>query len=197
MTVGLKNVIDQVYTAFLPKGSHPFVYMHLQVEPNNVDVNVHPTKHEVHFLYEAEIITKIREAFEESLVGANETRTLYMQQLLPGATDPLNDDDDNDGANKSQSKEAKVYAKDMIRTDTKEQKLDKFFGHRVNATQVVATSQNSFLDESVRGDNDETAELMESDVEKPDISISSTQITTPITTFMPILPDRSTEEKRK
>ncbi len=45
-----------VYSAYLPKGSHPFVYMALQITPQNIDVNVHPTKHEVHFLYQVKIV---------------------------------------------------------------------------------------------------------------------------------------------
>ena len=48
----IKKSIEMVYSAYLPKGSHPFVYMSLEINPQNVDVNVHPTKHEVHFLYQ-------------------------------------------------------------------------------------------------------------------------------------------------
>lgn len=39
-STAIKNAIDQVYGTFLPKGSHPFVYMDLQIEPKNVDVNM-------------------------------------------------------------------------------------------------------------------------------------------------------------
>lgn len=168
--------------------------MNLEIEPNNLDVNVHPTKHEVHFLYESEIITKIREAFEEKLVGANETRTLYMQQLLPGASDPTIDDDEY---NTSQSKDAKIYAKDMVRVDTKEQKLDKFFGHRVNASQVVTSTQNNTaIDESSKVEIDEFDESIEP-LENSRASELVATTSKPITTFMPILPTRSTEERRK
>ena len=43
----MKRAIEVVYSATLPKASKPFVYMTIVVPPENVDVNVHPTKREV------------------------------------------------------------------------------------------------------------------------------------------------------
>ena len=43
----IKRSIENVYTSLLPKGSYPFVYLSLEINPRNVDVNVHPTKREV------------------------------------------------------------------------------------------------------------------------------------------------------
>lgn len=97
--------------------------MDLKIEPKNLDVNVHPTKHEVNFLYENEIIEKIIEAFEDEIMVCPEAKEKYTQKLLPGASEiDMNDQ------SLSQSKESKVYAKDIIRYDFKEQKLEKFFG---------------------------------------------------------------------
>ena len=45
----------------------------------NVDVNVHPTKHEVHFLHEDMIVAAIQKCVEEKLHGCNESRTFYTQ----------------------------------------------------------------------------------------------------------------------
>lgn len=123
--LAIKNAIDQVYGVFLPKGNHPFVYMDLKIEPKNLDVNVHPTKHEVNFLYENEIIEKIKGAFESELMACSDAKEKYTQKLLPGASNP---DIDMRDQPLPQSKESKVYAKDIIRYDFKEQKLEKFFG---------------------------------------------------------------------
>ena len=45
--MALKRAIENVYGAYLPKNTHPFVYLSIAIEPANVDVNVHPTKREV------------------------------------------------------------------------------------------------------------------------------------------------------
>jgi len=77
--IGLKKVLDGIYSTYLPKGSHPFVYLSLQLDPRNVDVNVHPTKHEVHFLHEDLIIAEIGNSVDITLQGSNQSRTFYIQ----------------------------------------------------------------------------------------------------------------------
>eukprot|EP01047_Picozoa_sp_COSAG01_P119528 COSAG01_NODE_48236_length_383_cov_0.577465_1_plen_100_part_10 len=52
----LKKAMDMVYAPYLPKGQHSFVYLKMDIPPEDIDVNVHPTKREVKFLNEAAII---------------------------------------------------------------------------------------------------------------------------------------------
>lgn len=63
----LKKSIRDVYKNFLMKGGHCFVYLTIQINPKNIDVNVHPTKNEVCFLYENEILGTIVRCIEERL----------------------------------------------------------------------------------------------------------------------------------
>ncbi|KAL9704941.1 hypothetical protein quinque_008459 [Culex quinquefasciatus] len=128
-SANLKKAIDNIYSSYLPKGCAPFLYLSLELDPNNVDVNVHPTKHEVHFLHEDECVEKIKEAVERALLGGNASRTFYQQALLPGASAPAD-------ATKSNDTTRLDYK--FVRTDHNDQKLEKFFG-----TTAVARRESS------------------------------------------------------
>lgn len=82
----IKKSIEQAYNAFLPKGGHPFVYLSLDIEPQRVDVNVHPTKREVNFLNEDEIIESICNAICTKLSQVDRSRSFLMQTLLPSSS---------------------------------------------------------------------------------------------------------------
>ncbi|XP_058831958.1 DNA mismatch repair protein Mlh1 isoform X1 [Topomyia yanbarensis] len=125
-SANLKKAIDQVYSLYLPKGMAPFVYLSIELHPTNVDVNVHPTKHEVHFLHEDEIVEQIKEAVERALLGANASRTFYTQALLPGASNP-----DSVKLNDSSSDKSRLDYK-FVRTSHNDQKLEKFFGINIS-----------------------------------------------------------------
>lgn len=43
------KAIDNVYSNLIPKGKYPFVVISLYIKPDDVDVNVHPTKREVRY----------------------------------------------------------------------------------------------------------------------------------------------------
>ncbi|XP_059050639.1 DNA mismatch repair protein Mlh1 [Achroia grisella] len=116
----IRKAVDSVYSTYLPKNAHAFVYLSLELDPKNVDVNVHPTKHEVQFLYEEQIIEKIKSCIESKLLSCNSTRVMYTQARLPGATTV-------EEIVKKTTDSAKVYAHNMVRVDADAQKIDKFF----------------------------------------------------------------------
>ena len=81
----LRRIINQSYSNFLPKGNKPFVYMSLKIEPNSLDVNVHPTKREVRFLQQDEIIEQISTVIHEELTKVDTTRTFKTSSILTGS----------------------------------------------------------------------------------------------------------------
>lgn len=44
-----------------------------------MDVNVHPTKHEVHFLHEDSILERVQQHIESKLLGSNSSRMYFTQ----------------------------------------------------------------------------------------------------------------------
>lgn len=86
-----KALFDDLYKTVLTSQVHPFIYMSIDLDPANIDVNVSPTKNEVTFLNEDMIVEEIKGAVEEILIKTNETKRVYVQQLLPGATQVLED----------------------------------------------------------------------------------------------------------
>ncbi|XP_053681336.1 DNA mismatch repair protein Mlh1 [Anopheles nili] len=133
----LKKAIDEIYSIYLPKGSSPFIYLSIGLNPNNVDVNVHPTKHEVHFLHEEQIVEKVKLAVERALLGGNAARS-YTQALLPGAGNPLDTTKSNESMAGGDEKPRLDYK--FVRTSHSEQKLDKFFNISGSSNQPASSS---------------------------------------------------------
>ncbi|ERF71723.1 hypothetical protein EPUS_05595 [Endocarpon pusillum Z07020] len=132
----IKKAIEQTYSIFLPKGGHPFVYLSLEVEPNRVDVNVHPTKREVHFLNEDEVIELVCDEIKAKLAKVDTSRTFLAQSLLPGVNIPTiqtpNRNDINSESPQSERRSSapktpattkKPYENNLVRTDSKMRKI--------------------------------------------------------------------------
>ncbi|KAL1781990.1 DNA mismatch repair protein Mlh1 isoform X1 [Sigmodon hispidus] len=128
-SAALRKAIETVYAAYLPKNTHPFLYLSLEISPQNVDVNVHPTKHEVHFLHEESILERVQQHIEGKLLGSNSSRMYFTQTLLPGLAGPSGEVVKSTAGVASSSTSGsgdKVYAYQMVRTDSRDQKLDAF-----------------------------------------------------------------------
>lgn len=145
-STSLKKAIEFVYQNYLPKDGHPFLYLSLEITPGNVDVNVHPTKHEVKFLHEDLILEKIQKGIEEKLLGSNESRRFYTQSLLPkvitvGLENPVSEALADKPTTSSAPKP--VYDHQYVRTDAKERKLQAFFSPSSSKVSEKEETNNS------------------------------------------------------
>lgn len=131
----VKKAIEQAYQLFLPKGEHPFVYLSLEIDPARVDVNVHPTKREVHFLSEDEIIDMVCDDIKQRLTQVDTSRTFKTQTLIPtiNTSQTIRQQsqngglDDNDTTHSTQLPRTpatkRPYENNLIRTDSKLRKI--------------------------------------------------------------------------
>lgn len=173
----LRRAILQIYSIYLPKGHKPFVYLSLEIDPKNVDVNVHPTKREVRFLNEEEIIEHIVNGIETELSSLDSNRTFLTQQVLSGSKRFREDNDITDTrahkikntstpklTNISQLQQFKrVSENKLVRTDFSQQTLNSFVNNNNSSSRI---DESNVVD--VSGETSET--------EEPNIQIGSKQI---------------------
>ncbi|KAF8518047.1 hypothetical protein BU17DRAFT_66740 [Hysterangium stoloniferum] len=113
----------------------PFVYLSLHLDPKAVDVNVHPTKREVHFFDEEHITQRICDAIQDALVVNSGSRMFQYQTLLTGGVledkerskerkeGPTNE---NDVAEPS-SVQKRIYSYNKVRTSDQDWTIDSMF----------------------------------------------------------------------
>ncbi|MBK0401752.1 DNA mismatch repair endonuclease MutL [Adhaeribacter sp. BT258] len=63
----LNHAVMNAYEGLLPKDSHPFYVLFLEIEPQSIDINVHPTKTEIKFENEKVIYAIVQSAVKKSL----------------------------------------------------------------------------------------------------------------------------------
>lgn len=151
----IRKALEQTYAQFLPKNGHPFVYLSLEIDPQRVDVNVHPTKREVNFLNEDEIIQAICEHIRSKLAAVDTSRTFMTQTLLPGGavmaqpgTQPTLADAtgtpaqpvSGSGGGNARRTPARPYENNLVRTDTNLRKITSMFPGVASATAADGTT---------------------------------------------------------
>lgn len=71
----LSKIIDKVYYTLIPEGKYPIVILHLNLPPDQIDVNVHPSKMEIKFADPEKIKTIVGETLTNAL--------LRKERLIP------------------------------------------------------------------------------------------------------------------
>lgn len=72
--------INRAYEGTLERGRHPYVCLHMKLDPHLVDVNVHPQKHEIRFM-DAQIVKReILQALNQGLLSSHATPNLPWKQ---------------------------------------------------------------------------------------------------------------------
>ncbi|PSR52086.1 DNA mismatch repair protein MutL [Adhaeribacter arboris] len=63
----LNHAVLTAYEGLLPKDSHPFYVLFIEIAPESIDINVHPTKTEIKFEDEKTVYAIVRAAVKQSL----------------------------------------------------------------------------------------------------------------------------------
>ena len=150
----IKKAIEQTYSTYLPKGGHPFIYLSLDIDPQRVDVNVHPTKREVNFLNEEEIIESICAEIATKLSQVDTSRTFRTQSLLPNAKTPVlglsKTRAETPGSSQKQpsATPAKPWEYQLVRTDPQLRKITSMLPPSTNNASSPAPPPTTYLTSS-------------------------------------------------
>ncbi|GAA5824837.1 hypothetical protein JCM11251_005364 [Rhodosporidiobolus azoricus] len=136
----LKRSLEAFYGTLLAKGTYPFVYLSLEIDPTKIDVNVHPTKKEVGFEDEDEIVALVCDSLAEVLEKQGESRSYKVQTLLPSTTPkPTRSGSSststtntpapsrNASISSTSKSKPKIAPQKLVRTDAQSQTLDALF----------------------------------------------------------------------
>lgn len=80
----LSHAVAQAYHTFLPTGRHPVAVILLEMDPTEVDVNVHPTKREVKFRNQQQVFNAVQRAVRHTLTSrAPESAMTLSPRIWP------------------------------------------------------------------------------------------------------------------
>jgi len=149
----LKRSLVALYSTLLPRGGHPWIYLSLHLSPEKVDVNVHPTKREVHFLDEEEIVDVVCSQVQDLLANANSSRNFNMTQaVLSGDSIPSGQGQSASRSNVTQGvpiSSRPGYPQHMVRVDGKSRTLDAMAGFE---SQPAKSSDATECRSKIRGE---------------------------------------------
>ena len=85
----IAHAVTDGYGSFLPKGHHPIYVLFLDIDPERIDVNVHPAKREIRFADQEEIHRFVRQTVRHAFSAVERKLVLGMGALeAPQTIDP-------------------------------------------------------------------------------------------------------------
>ncbi|WFD07959.1 DNA mismatch repair protein Mlh1 [Malassezia vespertilionis] len=133
-TPSLRRSMESMYSLLLPKGRHPWIYIALTLDPARLDVNVHPTKREVHFMDEEEIVEMITTHAQDLISQQSSCRVYSMTKPSLGV---------NISENAVQvlgPRTERIDPRNLVRVDHTSQSLDSMFGGATTDTSRIPES---------------------------------------------------------
>jgi len=85
----LAYAIEEAYRTLLPAGRHPMAVLNVAVPPEEVDVNIHPTKREVRFRRGRELFTLAQRAVRNLLMAQRPVPVVVAMGRSAGLAAPL------------------------------------------------------------------------------------------------------------
>lgn len=170
------KAIDMAYRNSLPNGKYPFVVLNLTMPPEDIDINVHPTKKEVKYKNPNQIFNFIRTSVEAGLINSQrvvkaenvynvsqnvfrptEIKTPEMDSVdetsinfnkINNAFDYINNVSSGDDGAENQSQES-AFIQSKLPVQEQEPKQNKFYFAQKQMNNTLDFEQGQFIKKEV------------------------------------------------
>lgn len=170
------KAIDMAYRNSLPNGKYPFVVLNLIMPPEDIDINVHPTKKEVKYKNPNQIFNFIRTSVEAGLINSQrvvktenvynvsqsvfrptEPKTPEMDSIdetsinfnkINNAFDYINNMNSGDDGAENQSQES-AFIQSKLPVQEQEPKQNKFYFAQKQMNNTLDFEQGQFIKKEV------------------------------------------------
>jgi len=87
------KALEYAYSDLIPRGRHPFAVINIQIDPEHIDVNIHPTKKEIKYTDSNAVYMALHRAIGDSL---RQPRRELMEALQNSASSAQDDNQQGD-----------------------------------------------------------------------------------------------------
>jgi len=85
----LHHAVEAAFSELIPRDAYPAYFLYLELDPGNIDVNIHPTKTEINFTDSKSIYAILQAAVRQALGKYNLTTVLDFEQEQSMEIPPL------------------------------------------------------------------------------------------------------------
>ncbi|OGB86997.1 hypothetical protein A3H38_03650 [candidate division WOR-1 bacterium RIFCSPLOWO2_02_FULL_46_20] len=79
----LNRALQEAYRTLIPNNRFPVAFLFIEIDPQKIDVNVHPAKREVKFVRTQEVMDTVREAVARTLSGFTKNQSFSPPEYQP------------------------------------------------------------------------------------------------------------------
>lgn len=147
------KAIDMAYKNMLPQGKFPFVIINLEIKPEDIDVNVHPSKREVRYKNPNQIFNFVQSAINKALTNFNYNKPANefitkTDNVLPFIKPFEQPDDENESVIFPVDIKAKSNTKDIennLQTEQKKIEIDFTPAAALKQVNVIGQFKNTYI----------------------------------------------------
>ncbi|MEN8906352.1 MAG: DNA mismatch repair endonuclease MutL [Clostridiales bacterium] len=88
------SCVENSFKTYIMKNKFPFIFLKINIDPSEFDINVHPTKMEVRFKNESDIYKAIYYSIKNSLLNNNLIRSNVFEEISIKKNDVINEKDE-------------------------------------------------------------------------------------------------------